>query len=58
MENDGQESWISGGVIDIRSSGGGERARSHGVAGEGGDGGGTFGACEGPRRKTSLFWTG
>jgi hypothetical protein len=29
--------------MDIRSSGGGDRARSHGVAGEGGDGGGRLG---------------
>ena len=42
LELHGSES--SGGVIDIRSSKGGESSLSHGVAGEGGDGGGTEGA--------------
>ena len=42
-------SRISGGVIDIKSSGGGDNSRSHGVTGdggEGGDGGGMDGAWE------------
>ena len=32
-------SRISGGVIDIKSSKGGDSSRSHGVTGEGGEGG-------------------
>ncbi len=36
--------------MDIRSSNGGDKARSHGVGGEGGDGGGTDGACDDPKR--------
>ena len=31
--------------MDIKSSSGGDSPRSHGVAGEGGDGGGIDGAC-------------
>jgi hypothetical protein len=42
--NDGCGSSFSGGVMDIKSSSGGDRDRSHGVAGEGGDGGGMEGA--------------
>lgn len=33
----------SGGVIDIKSSRGGDKDRSHGVAGDGGEGGGMLG---------------
>jgi hypothetical protein len=36
--------------MDIKSSNGGDNSRSHGVAGEGGDGGGIDGACEECRR--------
>jgi hypothetical protein len=43
---EGQESRMSEGVIDMTSSKGGDISRSHGVAGEGGDGGGTEGACD------------
>ena len=42
---DGCDSRISGGVIDIKS-GTSEISSSHGVAGEGGDGGGTEGGCD------------
>lgn len=48
--NVGEESCISGGVIDSKSSRRGDNARSQGVAGEGGDGGGLEGACEAHRR--------
>ena len=38
------------GVIDIKSSEGGDNSRSHGVSEDAGEGGGKEGACEELRR--------
>jgi len=44
-KEDGEPDW--GADMDIKSSDGGSISSSHGVAGDGGDGGGIVALCEG-----------